>query len=148
MEDLGTEGSDFVRSHKKIFLGPSETFNPLECASALAFDSIALGGKKVTLEVRDDGWYVIASSFDWIVSPGRPDARNAFRAIAPIGWDGNKARIKTDIVAATFAQEVITAGADGVYVIKGRVEGLSELASSLAEQYPAQRVVAFRGIDH
>jgi hypothetical protein len=131
----------YVRQSAERFF-TSGSVNAVELATQIVSEVLLLGGHEVCA-IRDDAWWVIGSNVDWLGNHPDYSAKELFFRIVAFPEAGANS-MRAEILLMAFAQDVITTGAEGQVVIKGKVEE-SETVWRLIASHPGwKRAVAFR----
>ena len=125
---------------ERFFISGSAT--AVELATQIIGEVLLLGGHEACA-IRDDAWWVIGSNVDWLGNHADYSAKELFFQIVAFPEAGANS-MRAEILLMAFAQDVITKGAEGQVVIKGKVEE-SEKVWRLIDSRPGwKRAVAFR----
>jgi len=120
----------------------SGSVNAVELATQIVGEVLLLGGHEVCA-IRDDVWWVIGSNVDWLGNHPDYSAKELFFQIVAFPEAGANS-MRAEILLMAFAQDVITKGAEGQIVLKGKVEESAKVWCLIASHPCWKRAVAFR----
>ena len=125
---------------ERFFMSGSVT--AVELATQIVGEVLLLGGHEACA-IRDDAWWVIGSNVDWLGNHPDYSAKELFFRIVAFPEAGANS-MRAEILLMAFAQDVITKGAEGQVVIKGKVEESAKVWRLIASHPGWKRAVAFR----
>ncbi len=129
-----------VRSHPEIYLACNKA-SPIAILSRLIAD-ILLVDKRAATVVHMDGWWIVGSPTDWMVTGSAISVRDYFFNVVPYPEGGQNA-FHPEILTTAFADVVVTLGRDSVEIIKGQVIDETPYIS-MKKNVEWSRLVAFR----
>jgi hypothetical protein len=119
----------------------SGSVNAVELATQIIGEVLLLGGYEACA-IRDDAWWVIGSNVDWLGNHPDYSAKELFCHIVAFPEAGANS-MRAEILLMAFAQDVITKGAEGQVVIKGKVEASAKVWRLIDSRPGWKRAVAF-----
>ncbi|HEY7116786.1 MAG TPA: hypothetical protein VH475_09380 [Tepidisphaeraceae bacterium] len=129
-----------LRAHPEFYL-PGGRLEPSDFATRLAGDALALGATR-TLAVHHHDWWAVAADTDWLVAIPQVAPRELFQRIVPFPQAGANS-MRSEVLIAAFADDVVTWTNGVLEVLKGRSEGL-ESPRMIPNDGTWRRAVAFR----
>jgi hypothetical protein len=145
VDGLGARDSiEFVRANRAQFLGAAIP-DLRDLASLLVVDALVLGAEDVSV-LRRDEWYIVSSTFDWLLVDTKLNEFESFKRIQ-VFHKHRKNSNRSNILIAAFSANVITFSPAGeVLEIKGcdSKEILENV--KLMEEIRGRRAILFRGL--
>lgn len=115
---------------------------PVEVATNLVSEALILGAREACV-VRYGEWWVISSDEDWLQTHPQYVPKELFFRLVAFPEAGPNS-IRTEVLVTAFAQQVITIGEDGHFVVKGHVAPTDTIWQWLKSPGGWKRVVAFQ----
>jgi hypothetical protein len=131
---------DYIRRNRGRFLRAKKT-EPIELVERILGDAL-YGGASECAVLRQNDWWIIASTTDWLCGHEAYAPEDMFHRIVAMPEAGQNA-MRSEVLLTAFAPKVITATPTACLVISGEVSMDDEVWNLVSKCPEWQRMIAF-----